>query len=69
MNSSVYSADRATHLRIVIAALLVSIAMVVFALAVHPDPDRRYAGVARAHSAQKAALVDQAAPMLIAGRI
>jgi hypothetical protein len=69
MNSSVYSADRATHLRIIIAALLASIGMVVFALAVHVDPDEKYAAVVRIPPAQKAALVDQAAPMLpTAGR-
>jgi hypothetical protein len=64
MNSSVYSADRATHLRIIVAALLASIGMVVFALAVHVAPQDKYATVVRAHAAQKAALVDHATPML-----
>jgi hypothetical protein len=34
MNSSVYSADRGTHLRILITALIASIAVVAFAISV-----------------------------------
>ncbi len=40
MNSSVYSADRATYLRIVIVALLASIAIVGFAVSARISDDR-----------------------------
>ena len=40
MNSSVYSADRATYLRIVIVALLASIAIVGFAISARIGGDR-----------------------------
>lgn len=66
MNSSVYSADRATHLRIVVAALLASIGMVVFALAVHVDPDEKYAAVVRAHPSHNVELSGEATPVLAA---
>jgi hypothetical protein len=64
MNSSVYSADRATHLRIIIAALLASIAMIVFALAVHVDQDAKYAGVAHVQANHTVKLSGQATPLL-----
>jgi hypothetical protein len=35
MNSSVYSADRATHLKIVVTTLVVSIGIVALALSAH----------------------------------
>jgi len=40
MNSSVYSADRATHMRIVTMALLASIAIVGFAISVRISDER-----------------------------
>jgi hypothetical protein len=40
MNSSVYSADRATYLRTVIVALLASIAIVGFAISARVGDDR-----------------------------
>lgn len=40
MNASVYSADRATYLRIVIVALLASIAIVGFAISARIGDDR-----------------------------
>ncbi len=40
MNASVYSADRATYLRIVIVALLTSIAIVGFAVSARMSDDR-----------------------------
>jgi len=40
MNSSVYSADRATYLRIVIVALLASIAVVCLAMSARIGDDR-----------------------------
>jgi len=61
MNSSVYSADRATHLRIIVAALIASIGIVVFALAVHVDPDATYAATVRISPSQNAV---QAMPIL-----
>ncbi len=56
MNSSVYSADRATHLRVVIAALMASIGIVAFSLAAHVRSDDSYAAVIRAHPNQAAEL-------------
>jgi hypothetical protein len=40
MNSSVYSADRATYLRVVIVALLASIAITGFAISARMGDDR-----------------------------
>jgi len=69
MNSSVCSADRSTHLRIVIAALIASIGMVIFALAVHVEPEARYDAVVRIHPSQNAALSDPATSLTPAHRI
>ncbi len=48
MNSSVDSADRATHLRIIVTALLASLALELFARAVAVGADTKYTSVVRA---------------------
>jgi hypothetical protein len=65
MNSSVYSADRATHLRIVVAALMASIGMVLFALAAHANSDASYAPLVRAQASQRAVQGVPAIPMAV----
>ena len=39
MNHSIYSADRATHLKIVVVALVAGIAVVVFGISAHTNSD------------------------------
>lgn len=39
MNHSIHSADRATHLKIVVMALVAGIAVAGFALSTHTSPD------------------------------
>jgi hypothetical protein len=39
MNHSIHSADRATHLKIVVVALVAGIAVAGFAISAHTDPD------------------------------
>jgi hypothetical protein len=47
MNSSVYSIDRATHVRVVVAALVASIGLTLFALAARIDGDGNHPSIAR----------------------
>jgi len=68
MNSSFYSADRATHLRIVAAALAASIGLTIFALAVHVNQDDTYASTVRIRPSQNVELSAPAAPALPARR-
>lgn len=62
MNSSVYSADRGTHLRILVAALIASIGMVVFALALHVGKDEAYSAAVRVHPSHKVEASGQSVP-------
>ena len=39
MNHSIYSADRATHLKIVVVALVAGIAVAVFGISAHTNSD------------------------------
>ena len=64
MNSSIYSADRATHLRIVAAALVASIGLTILALAVHVNQDDTYASTVRIRPSQNVELSAPAAPAL-----
>ena len=68
MNSSIYSADRATHLRIVVAALVASIGLTIFALAGHVNQDDTYASTIRIRPSQNVELSAPAAPALPARR-
>jgi hypothetical protein len=43
MNSSVYSADRATHLKVVVTTLVVSIGIVALALSAHVSAPNEHA--------------------------
>ena len=43
MNSSVYSADRATHLKVVVTTLVASIGIVALALSAHVSAPNGYA--------------------------
>lgn len=49
MNASVYHADRATHLRIVVTALLASLWLAMFALAAQVGADAKYTSVIPVH--------------------
>jgi hypothetical protein len=51
MNHSIHSADRATHLKIVVVALVAGIALTVFGVLAHTSPD--YAQTARVIKAGK----------------
>lgn len=51
MNHSIHSADRATHLKIVVVALVAGIAVAGFALSAHVSPD--YTQTARVLKAGK----------------
>ncbi len=62
MNSSVYSADRATHLRIVLTALLASLGLTLFALAANVEAATKYTSVTHIHPRANIELSVQAAP-------
>jgi hypothetical protein len=57
MNHSIYSADRATHLKIVVVALVAGIAVAGFGLSSRANPD--------AGSAQTAGVIKAGKPMAI----
>ncbi|WP_128923879.1 hypothetical protein [Bradyrhizobium guangxiense] len=57
MNHSIYTADKATHLKVVVAGLLAGIAIVTISLAVHlaqPEMDARKATTLAVHKAHPA---------------
>jgi len=53
MNHSIYSADRGTHLKIVVIALVAGIAVAGFGIAAHSNSDDGYAQTARVIKAGK----------------
>ena len=55
MNHSIHSAHRATHLKIVVVALVAGIAVAGFAISAHTDPD--YSQSARIMKAGKPVVV------------
>jgi hypothetical protein len=57
MNHSIYSADRATHLKIVAVALLAGIAVAGFGIATRSNADDGYAQTARIIKAGKPVIV------------
>jgi len=57
MNHSIYSADRATHLKIVAVALLARIAVAGFGIATRSNADDGYAQTARIIKAGKPVIV------------
>jgi hypothetical protein len=56
MNHSIYSADRSTHLKIVVVALVAGIAVVGFGISTRSNPDD-YTQAARVMKAGKAVTV------------
>ena len=53
MNHSIYSADRSTHLKIVVIALVAGIAVAGFGISTRSNPDDGYAQTARVMKAGK----------------
>jgi hypothetical protein len=53
MNHSIYSADRSTHLKIVVVALVAGIAVAGFGISAHTSSDDGYAQTARVIKAGK----------------
>ena len=57
MNHSIYSADRSTHLKIVVVALIAGIAVAGFGISAHNNSDQGYAQSARVMKAGKAVTI------------
>lgn len=57
MNHSIYSADRSTHLKIVVVALVAGIAVAAFGISAHGISNDSYAQTARVMKAGKAVVV------------
>jgi hypothetical protein len=53
MNHSIYSADRTTHLKIVVVALVAGIAVAGFSISAHNTSDQGYTQTARVLKAGK----------------
>ena len=66
MNHSIYSADRATHLKIVVFALVVSIAVAAFGIAARVNTDDGYSQTAQVIKA-KAWLQDRKFALALLG--
>ena len=54
MNHSIYSADRTTHIKIVVVALVAGIAVAGFGISAHNNSDQGYTQTARVMKAGKA---------------
>ena len=57
MNHSIYSADRSTHLKIVVLALIAGIAVAGFSISAHNTSDEGFTQTARVMKAGKAVTV------------
>jgi hypothetical protein len=57
MNHSIYSADRTTHLKIVVVALVAGIAVAGFGISAHSNSDDGYTQTARVLKAGKAVTI------------
>jgi hypothetical protein len=57
MNHSIYSADRTTHIKIVVVALVAGIAVAGFGISARTNSDEGYAQTARVMKAGKAVTI------------
>ena len=60
MNHSIYSADRSTHLKIVVVALVAGIAVAGFGISARTTSDEGYTQTARVHKAGKPVAITSA---------
>ena len=65
MNHSIYSADRTTHLKIVVVALIAGIAVAGFGISAHMKADDGYAQTARVIKAGKPIAVTNSDTMVV----
>jgi hypothetical protein len=65
MNHSIYSADRSTHLKIVVVALVAGIAVAGFSISARNNSDDGYTQTARVIKAGKAIAVTNSNTMVV----
>lgn len=65
MNHSIYSADRSTHLKIVVVALIAGIAVAGFSISARNSSDEGYTQTARVMKAGKPVAVTSSANTLV----
>jgi len=65
MNHSIYSADRSTHLEIVVVALIAGIAVAGFSISARNSSDEGYAQTARVIKAGKPVAITSSANSLV----
>jgi hypothetical protein len=65
MNHSIYSADRSTHLKIVVVALIAGIAVAGFSISARNSSDEGYAQTARVIKAGKPVAITSSANSLV----
>jgi hypothetical protein len=65
MNHSIYSADRMTHLKIVVVALVAGIAVAVFGISARVNSDEGYTQTARIIKAGKPVAVTSSDALLV----
>jgi len=65
MNHSIYSADRSTHLKIVVVALIAGIAVAGFSISARNTSDEGYTQTARVMKAGKPVAVTSSANSLV----
>ncbi|WP_342727364.1 hypothetical protein AAFG07_11515 [Bradyrhizobium sp. B097] len=65
MNHSIYSADRTTHLKIVVVALVAGILVAGFGITAHNSPDEGYTQTARVMKAGKPVAITSTSSSLV----
>jgi hypothetical protein len=65
MNHSIYSADRSTHLKIVVVALIAGIAVAGFSISAHNSSDEGYTQTARVIKAGKPVAITSSTNSLV----
>jgi hypothetical protein len=65
MNHSIYSADRSTHLKIVVVALIAGIAVAGFSISARNSSDEGYTQTARVMKAGKPVAITSSANSLV----